>query len=76
MQEAKAWTRIGDGRQMEVAPYHDDKRARTLAEEALRAGADFDGVERSPMRNAEGRVTLRVPAAPEGDLGQALIHGE
>lgn len=36
----------------------EDKLARTLAEEVLRAGTDFDGIERSPMRNAETRVTL------------------
>jgi tetratricopeptide (TPR) repeat protein len=112
-QEAKAWARIGDRRQMEVAldrgrrllegmPYPEnldhhfvvdpakfdfyamdcyrlageDKLARTLAEEVLRAGTDFDGTERSPMRNAEARVTLAVAAAREGDLEQALIFGD
>ncbi len=54
----------------------EDKLARTLAEEVLRAGTDFDGTERAPMRNAEARVTLGVTAAREGDLEQALIHGE
>ncbi|TXJ80011.1 tetratricopeptide repeat protein [Streptomyces lavendulae] len=54
----------------------EDRLARTLAEEVLRAGTDFDGTERSPMRNAEARVTLGVTAAREGDLEQALIHGE
>lgn len=112
-QEAKAWARIGDRRQTEVAldrgrrllegmPYPDnldhhfvvdpakfdfyamdcyrlvgeDKLARSLAEEVLRAGTDFDGTERSPMRNAEARVTLGVAAAREGDLEGALIYGE
>ncbi|MEV5264591.1 hypothetical protein [Streptomyces werraensis] len=54
----------------------EDKRARTLAEEVLRAGTDFDGTERSPMRNAEARVTLGVTAARDGDLEQALTMGE
>lgn len=54
----------------------EDKLARTLAEEVLRAGTDFDGTERSPMRNAEARVTLGVTAAREGDLEQALTMGE
>ncbi|MEU4496050.1 hypothetical protein AB0F96_22025 [Streptomyces sp. NPDC023998] len=54
----------------------EDKLARTLADEVLRVGTDFDGTERSPMRNAEARVTLGVTAAREGDLEQALIHGE
>lgn len=54
----------------------EDNLARTLAEEVLRAGTDFDGTERSPMRNAEARVTLGVTAAREGDLEQALIMGE
>ncbi|MEU8825901.1 XRE family transcriptional regulator [Streptomyces sp. NPDC048636] len=112
-QEAKAWARLGDRRQVEVAldrgrrllegmPHPDnldhhfvvdpakfdfyamdcyrlvgeDKLARTLADEVLRVGTDFDGMERSPMRNAEARVTLGVTAAREGDLEQALIHGE
>ncbi|WP_369041832.1 XRE family transcriptional regulator [Streptomyces sp. Midd1] len=112
-QEAKAWARLGDRRQVEVAldkgrrllegmPYPEnldnhfvvdpakfdfyamdcyrlvgeDRLARTLAEEVLRAGTDFDGTERSPMRNAEARVTLGVTAAREGDLEQAVIHGE
>ncbi|WP_246144939.1 XRE family transcriptional regulator [Actinacidiphila oryziradicis] len=111
-QEAKAWARIGDRRQTEVAldrgrrllegmPHPDnldhhfvvdsakfdfyamdcyrlvgeDRLARTLAEEVLRVGTDFDGTEHSPMRNAEARVTLGVVAAREGDLEQALIHG-
>ncbi|WP_254647757.1 XRE family transcriptional regulator [Streptomyces sp. GbtcB6] len=112
-QEAKAWARIGDRRQVEVAldkgrqllegmPYPanldnhfvvdpakfdvyamdcyrlvgEDKLARTLANEVLRAGTDFDGTERSPMRNVEARVTLGVTAAREGDLEQALDMGE
>ncbi|MFE2889401.1 hypothetical protein ACFXKM_42945, partial [Streptomyces sp. NPDC059272] len=48
--------------------------ARTLAEEVLRAGTDFDGSERAPMRNSEARVTLGVTAR-EGDLEQALAMG-
>lgn len=52
-----------------------DQLGRTLAEEVLRAGADFDGSERSPMRNAEARVALEVAAAGEGDLEQALLMG-
>ncbi|MFF8394297.1 hypothetical protein [Streptomyces sp. NPDC016172] len=53
----------------------EDKLARTLAEEVLRVGTDFDRTDRSPMRNAEARVTLGVTAAREGDLEQALIMG-
>ncbi|MFF7020670.1 XRE family transcriptional regulator [Streptomyces klenkii] len=112
-QEAKAWARLGDRRQVEVAldrgrrllegmPHPEnldnhfvvdpakfdfyamdcyrlvgeDKLARTLADEVLRAGTDFDGTERKPMRNAEARVTLGVTAAREGDLEQALLMGE
>jgi tetratricopeptide (TPR) repeat protein len=112
-QEAKAWARLGDRRQVEVAldkgrrllegmPHPEnldnhfvvdpakfdfyamdcyrlvgeDKLARNLAEEVLRAGTDFDGTERKPMRNAEARVTLGVTAAREGDLEQALIMGD
>lgn len=111
-QEAKAWARIGDRRQTEVAldkgrrilegmPHPENldnhfvvdpakfdfyamdcyrlvgenRLASTLAEEVLRGGTDFDGSERSPMRNAEARVTLAVAAAREGDLEQALAYG-
>ncbi|WP_049569509.1 hypothetical protein [Streptomyces sp. SBT349] len=54
----------------------EDRIARTLAEEVLRVGTDFDGAELAPLRNAEARVTLGVAAAREGDLEQALIYGE
>ncbi|MFE0627774.1 XRE family transcriptional regulator [Streptomyces sp. NPDC058864] len=112
-QEAKAWARLGDRRQTEVAldrgrrlleglphpdnldhhfvvdPYKfdfyamdcyrlvgEDKLAGTLATEVIRTGTDFDGTERSPMRNAEAKVTLGVAAAREGDLEQAVTYGE
>ncbi|MFI5806552.1 XRE family transcriptional regulator [Streptomyces sp. NPDC051561] len=112
-QEAKAWARLGDRRQMEVAldkgrrilegmalPENldnhfvvdpakydfyamdcyrlagEDRLAGTLAEEVLRLGTDFDGTDRTPMRNAEARVTLGVAAARGGDLDRALIMGE
>ncbi len=53
----------------------ENKLARNLAEQVLRDGTDFDGTERSPMRNAEARVTLGVTAARQGDLEQALAFG-
>jgi tetratricopeptide (TPR) repeat protein len=112
-QKAKAWARIGDRRQVEVAldygrkfleslPYPEnldnhfvvdpakfdfyamdcyrtlgeDRIATTLAEEVIRAGTDFDGTERSPMRIAEARITLGVAAAREGELEEAILQGE
>lgn len=112
-QEAKAWARLGDRRQVEVAldrgrrllegmPHPDnldhhfvvdpskfdfysmdcyrllgeDKMAGMLAKSVLSAGTDFDGKERSPMRNAEARITLGVAAAREGDLDRAVAYGE
>jgi tetratricopeptide (TPR) repeat protein len=112
-QEAKAWARLGDRRQTEVAldrgrqllealPYPEnldnhfvvdptkfdfyamdcyrhlgeDKMAATLAEEVIRASTDFDGAERAPMRTAEARVTLGVVAARQGDVEQAVHHGQ
>ncbi|MET8416209.1 hypothetical protein ABZV41_10800 [Streptomyces sp. NPDC005098] len=42
----------------------------------IRAGTDFDGSERSPMRMAEARITLGVVAARQGDLDQAVNYGE
>ncbi|MFE6520910.1 XRE family transcriptional regulator [Streptomyces sp. NPDC057794] len=112
-QQAKAWARLGDRSQTEVAldkgrqllerlPYPDNiddhfvvdpgkydfyrmdalrrvgenRLAEQLANQVIRAGTDFDGSERSPMRNAEARVTLGVVAAREGDLDAALTYGE
>lgn len=111
-QEAKAWARIGDRRQMEVAldrgrklldqqPYPDnldnhftvdpskfdfyamdcyriagvDGLASTYADAVLTGGTDFVGDERSPMRNAEARITLGVLAGRQGDAEQALAYG-
>ncbi|WP_327713743.1 XRE family transcriptional regulator (plasmid) [Streptomyces sp. NBC_00464] len=112
-QKAKAWARLGDRAQTEVAldqgrqllermPYPENiedhfvvdpakydfyrmdalrkvgenRLAEQLAREVIRAGTDFDGTERSPMRIAEARVTLGVVAAREGDLDSALSFGE
>jgi tetratricopeptide (TPR) repeat protein len=114
-QKAKAWARIGDRRQVEVAldqgrellerlPHPDNldnhfavdpakwtfysmdayrlmpgeteqRLAETYATEVLRSGTDAGGVERSPMRNAEARVTLGVVSARQGDLEQAISYG-
>ncbi|PPK98036.1 hypothetical protein CLV92_102189 [Kineococcus xinjiangensis] len=111
-QEAKAWARIGDRRQTEVAldrgrkllegqdhpdnlDHHfvvdpskfdfyamdcyrtlgEDALAEALAHEVIRAGTDFDGTERSPMRIAEARITLGVTAVHSGDLDGALAYG-
>jgi transcriptional regulator with XRE-family HTH domain len=111
-QKAKAWARIGDRRQAEVAldagrrlleslpqpenldnhfvvdpakfdfyamdcyrSLGEDRLAETFAAEVLRVGTDFDGTERSPMRNAEARVTLGVVAARRGDLESAIHRG-
>jgi hypothetical protein len=112
-QEAKAWSRIGDRRQTEVAldrgrrlldamaypenlAHHfvvdptkfdfyamdcyrqlaEDKMAGHLADEVIQASTDFDGTERAPMRTAEARLTLGVIAARQGDIEQAVHHGE
>ena len=111
-QRAKAWARVGDRRQTEVAldqgrslleslphpenlDHHfvvdpskfdfyvmdcyrvlrEDKLAETYAHQVINTGTGYDGVERSPMRNAEARVTLGVIAAREGDLEQAVSLG-
>ena len=111
-QKAKAWARIGDRRQAEVAldqgrrlleslPHPDnldhhfvvdpakydfyamdcyrllgeDQLAESYASEILSAGTDASGWERSPMRNAEARITLGVVAARRGDVEQAVHQG-
>lgn len=52
-----------------------DALATLYAEEVLRAGVRPDGEERSPMRNAEARITLAVAAARAGDADAALDYG-
>jgi hypothetical protein len=52
-----------------------DALATLYAEEVLRAGVRPDGAERSPMRNAEARITLAVAAARAGDADAALDYG-
>jgi tetratricopeptide (TPR) repeat protein len=120
-QKAKAWARIGDRRQVEVAldrgralleqlPYPENldnhfavdpakwdfysmdcyrilgagadaastenKLAESYAHEVLRLGIDSAGVELSPMRNAEARVTLGVMSARQGELERAVDYGQ
>jgi hypothetical protein len=54
----------------------ENRLAHAYAHEVLRSGTSFDGIERSPMRNAEARVTLGVLAARDGDVEAAVHHGE
>jgi hypothetical protein len=54
----------------------EDRFAENLAREGIRAGTDFDGSERSPMRMAEARITLGVVAARQGDVDKAGNYGE
>ncbi len=118
-QKAKAWARIGDRRQVDVAldqgralleqlPYpenldnhfaidpakwdfysmdcyrilgsHDtatteNRFAGSYARDILRSGIDSTGFDRTPMRNAEARITLGAISARQGDLEQALGYG-
>lgn len=53
----------------------DDRLARTFADEVIRAGTNFDGTERTPMRSTEARITLGVVAAREGNLDEAIHYG-
>lgn len=50
----------------------DDRRAEAYARAVLAAGTNPDGTDRSPMRNAEARLTLAVVAARRGDVDGAL----
>jgi transcriptional regulator with XRE-family HTH domain len=111
-QEAKAWARMGDRRQVELAlekgrllteslPYPDNvdnhftvdpdkfdfyamdcyrrigenSLAVIRADQVIRRSTASDGGMRSPMRMAEGKVTLAVVAARQGDLEQAVDLG-
>lgn len=53
----------------------DNKMAENLADEVIHASTDFDGRERAPMRLAEGRITLGVVRAREGELESAVEQG-
>jgi tetratricopeptide (TPR) repeat protein len=53
----------------------DDAAAEQLAHEVLAAGTDWDGSERSVMRNAEARITLGTVAARRGDVDGAVEWG-
>ena len=53
----------------------DDSAAEQLAREVLAAGTDWDGTERSIMRNAEARITLGTVAARRGDIDGAVEWG-
>ena len=112
-QAAKAWARLRNGREVEVAldrgrqiledlaptamspddhfvidpaKWHfyemdayrnmgQDALAQAYAEEVLRLGTSEFGEERSPMRNAEARLTLGVIAARAGDVDEAVSQG-
>lgn len=112
-QAAKAWARLRNGREVEVAldrgrqiledlaptsmnpddhfvidpaKWHfyemdayrnmgQDALAQVYAEEVLRLGTSEFGEERSPMRNAEARLTLAVIAARAGDVDEAVSQG-
>ena len=110
-QAAKAWARLGNVQQAEVAldrgrailetlpvPANPDDHfaidptkwhfyamdvyrilrrdalAQLYAEEVLRLGVTETGVERTPMRNAEARITLAVIAERAGDHATAVAH--
>jgi hypothetical protein len=52
-----------------------DELAEACAHEVLRAGTEADGPERSPMRNAQARLTLGILAARRGDTDTAARYG-
>jgi hypothetical protein len=64
---------LGDGR---PANAPENKLAVVYAEDVLRLGTDAGGAERSPMRNAEARLTLGLVAARDGDPSRAVHFGE
>lgn len=53
-----------------------DALAQVHAEEVLRLGVSEAGVERTPMRNAEARITLAVIAERSGDHSEAVRQGQ
>lgn len=53
----------------------EDRLARELSNEVIRASTGFNNHDRWPMRIAEAHVTLGVVAAREGDLDEAVAYG-
>ena len=53
-----------------------DALAQVYAEEVLRLGVTDSGIERTPMRNAEARITLAVIAERAGDHTEAVSQGQ
>ncbi|MEU7589402.1 helix-turn-helix transcriptional regulator [Micromonospora sp. NPDC049230] len=53
----------------------DDAPAEHYATEVIRTGTSPNGVERSPMRVAEARLTLAATAVRSGDLERAVDSG-
>lgn len=53
----------------------DDRRARELSNEVIRASTGFNNHDRWLMRIAEAQITLGVAAAREGDLDEAVAFG-
>ncbi|WP_093267891.1 tetratricopeptide repeat protein [Saccharopolyspora shandongensis] len=53
----------------------ENRLARELSDEVIRASTDFHGNERWPMRIAEAQVTLGIVAAREGNLDEAVGYG-
>lgn len=53
----------------------ENRLARELSDEVIRASTDFTGYERWPMRVAEAQITLGVVAAREGELDEAVTYG-
>lgn len=64
---------LGHGQPSNAA---ENKLAENYAQDVIRIGTDAGGVERSPMRNAEARLTLGLIAARDGDLERAVDFGE
>ena len=54
----------------------EDRLAETFASEVIQASTDFDGTERAPCSLPKRASPLGVVAARQGELEQAIHHGE
>lgn len=53
-----------------------DALAQIYAEEVMRLGVTDSGIERTPVRKAEARITLAVIAERAGDHAEAVSQGQ
>jgi hypothetical protein len=53
----------------------ENRLAKAYAEDVIRLGTDYDGIEQAPMRIREAHVTISAVSARYGNLEDSISHG-